>query len=68
MSKPKEPRPLDLRDQQGPGQGGPPQETDATKAEEAREAHESAEARDREASIRDHMVDIGRGNQQAGRQ
>ncbi len=37
-------------------------------AEQAREAHESSGARNAEASIRDRMVDIGRGNQQAGRQ
>lgn len=68
MSKPKEPRPLDLRDEQGPDKGGPPRETPATEAEQAREGQESSSAHDREASIRDHMVDIGRGNQQAGRQ
>jgi hypothetical protein len=37
-------------------------------AEQVREARESAEARNAEASTRDRMVDIGRGNQQAGRQ
>ena len=37
-------------------------------AEQLREARESAKAKNAEASIRDHMVDIGRGNQQAGRQ
>jgi len=37
-------------------------------AEQTREARESAGAKDAEASIRGHMVDIGRGNQQAGRQ
>ena len=37
-------------------------------AEQVREAHERAEAKDAEASIRDRMVEIGRGNQQAGRQ
>ncbi len=40
----------------------------ATAAEQAREALESAQARNAEASIRGHMVEIGRGNQQAGRQ
>jgi hypothetical protein len=37
-------------------------------AEQLREARESAKARNAEASVRGHMVDIGRGNQQAGRQ
>ena len=37
-------------------------------AEQLREARESSKAKDAEASIRGHMVDIGRGNQQAGRQ
>jgi hypothetical protein len=37
-------------------------------AEQIREARESARARNAEASPRGHMVDIGRGNQQAGRQ
>jgi hypothetical protein len=37
-------------------------------AEQLREARESAQARNAEASTRDRMVEIGRGNQQAGRQ
>jgi hypothetical protein len=37
-------------------------------AEQTREADESARAHAAEASNRDRMVDIGRGNQQAGRQ
>ena len=37
-------------------------------AEQLREARESAKAKNAGASIRGHMVDIGRGNQQAGRQ
>jgi hypothetical protein len=37
-------------------------------AEQLREAGENARARDAEASIRDRMVNIGRANQQAGRQ
>jgi hypothetical protein len=37
-------------------------------AEQVREARESAQAKNAEASTRDRMVDIGRGNQQAGRQ
>jgi hypothetical protein len=37
-------------------------------AEQLREARESAQAKNAEASTRDRMVEIGRGNQQAGRQ
>jgi hypothetical protein len=37
-------------------------------AEQVREARDSARAKTNEASIRGHMVDIGRGIQQAGRQ
>jgi hypothetical protein len=37
-------------------------------AEQVREARESNQARNAEAGARDRMVDIGRGNQQAGRQ
>jgi hypothetical protein len=37
-------------------------------AEQVRESRDSARAKNNEASIRGHMVDIGRGNQQAGRQ
>jgi hypothetical protein len=37
-------------------------------AEQLREARESARAKNAEASIRGRMVEIGRGNQQAGRQ
>jgi len=37
-------------------------------AEQLREARESVRAKNAEASIRGHMVEIGRGNQQAGRQ
>jgi len=37
-------------------------------AEQVREARESAQAKNAESSPRDRMVDIGRGNQQAGRQ
>lgn len=40
----------------------------ALDAEQVREARESAQARNAEASTRDRMVDIGRGTQQAGRQ
>ena len=48
--------------------GGKPVPTPETAAEQVREAHESQEAHDAEASNRERMVDIGRGNQQAGRQ
>jgi hypothetical protein len=37
-------------------------------AEQLREARETSQAKNAEGSIRDRMVDIGRGNQQAGRQ
>jgi hypothetical protein len=37
-------------------------------AEQVREARESNQAKNAEGSVRDRMVDIGRGNQQAGRQ
>jgi hypothetical protein len=39
-----------------------------TEAEQVREAQESARAREAGASNRDRMVNIGRANQQAGRQ
>jgi hypothetical protein len=48
------------------GKGGTTLETVAE--QQAREARESQEARNAEASNRDRMTDIGRGNQQAGRQ
>jgi hypothetical protein len=50
---------------------GTPDQTSAghgQAADQLREARESAQARNAEASSRDRMVDIGRGNQQAGRQ
>jgi hypothetical protein len=40
----------------------------ARDSEQVREARESAQAKNAESSSRDRMVDIGRGNQQAGRQ
>jgi hypothetical protein len=46
---------------------GKPGPTHDVAAEQVREAAESARAQQAEASIRDRMVDIGRGNQQAGR-
>lgn len=51
-----------------PGWSGKPRPTHETAAEQAREARESEEARRAGASNRERMVDIGRGNQQAGRQ
>ena len=48
--------------------GGKPVPTHDTEAEQTREANESAAANAHKESARDHMVDIGRGNQQAGRQ
>ncbi len=49
------------------GKGGAPG-SGAQSAEQVREAGESAQAKNAEASVRDRMVDIGRGTQQAGRQ
>jgi hypothetical protein len=45
-----------------------PEPTHNVAAEQAREAHEAETARNAVASSRERMVDIGRGNQQAGRQ
>ncbi|WP_165068508.1 hypothetical protein [Paludisphaera rhizosphaerae] len=47
---------------------GKDKEKGAVAAEQTREALESAQAKNAEASARSHMVEIGRGNQQAGRQ
>ena len=47
---------------------GKPLSASATTAEQVRQAQESSEALNAEASIRDRMIEIGRGNQQAGRQ
>jgi hypothetical protein len=52
----------------GGGEGGKPERTHETTAEQAREAMEGAGDTRAGASTRDRMVDIGRGNQQAGRQ
>lgn len=52
----------------GGNKGGKPVPNHATTAEQIREARESGEARGAVVSNRDRMVDIGRGNQQAGRQ
>ncbi len=49
-------------------QGGHPTPTHEASAEKAQATQESDEARDAEASNRERMVKIGRGNQQAGRQ
>jgi hypothetical protein len=51
-----------------PNPGGKPEPTHDVAAEQSREAHESEAARNAVASSRERMVDIGRGNQQAGRQ
>jgi len=48
--------------------GRKPAPTHEVAAEQAREAQESEKAHNAEASTRERMVDIGRGNQQAGRQ
>lgn len=47
---------------------GKPAVTGGLAAEQVREARENSQAKNAEGSIRDRMVDIGRGNQQAGRQ
>lgn len=47
---------------------GKPEPTASMTTEQAREAHEAETARNSVASSRERMVDIGRGNQQAGRQ
>ena len=47
---------------------GQPESTPETVAEQARAAEESKQAVNDQASIRERMVDIGRGHQQAGRQ
>jgi hypothetical protein len=52
----------------GEGKAVKPERTEKDTAEQTREAAESREAHTAEASIRDRMVAIGRGNQQAGRQ
>jgi hypothetical protein len=52
----------------GDEKGGKPVPTHETAAEQIREAKESEEAGSAAVSNRDRMVDIGRGNQQAGRQ
>jgi len=52
----------------GGEKGGKPVPTVKTASEQTREAKESADAGSAAVSNRDHMVDIGRGNQQSGRQ
>lgn len=49
-------------------ESGKPNPTRHDSAEQAREAAESQKAHDATASNRERMVDIGRGNKQAGRQ
>jgi hypothetical protein len=58
------------RTQRAPGgdRGGRPRRQHETGAEQTREAQEYGEARGAVESSRDRMIDIGRGNQQAGRQ
>jgi len=51
-----------------PNPGGKPEPTHDVAAEQIREAKESGEAKGAVASNKERMVDIGRGNQQAGRQ
>jgi hypothetical protein len=51
-----------------PSHGGRQPQDQRTTAEQARESRESEQARWSVASSRERMVDIGRGNQQAGRQ
>ncbi len=50
------------------GRKGKPSPASDVVAEQVREAREINQAKNAEASTRDRMVDIGRGNQQAGRQ
>jgi hypothetical protein len=56
--------------QRKPGgkRGGKHKSSQVDIAEQTREAAESRKARGTQASNRERMVDIGRGNQQAGRQ
>jgi hypothetical protein len=51
-----------------PGAKGKASATSGLAAEQIREARENSQAKNAEGSVRDRMVDIGRGNQQAGRQ
>jgi hypothetical protein len=52
----------------GGDKGGRPVPTHETAAEQTRETKECEEARSAGASNRERMIDIGRGNQQDGRQ
>lgn len=52
----------------GSPRSGRPKSSREESAEQTREAEESRKARGMSASSRERMVDIGRGNQQAGRQ
>ena len=71
-------RPAEKREMAGTDKGSPadppskasgkPEATHEVAAEQIREAKESEKARGAVASNRERMVDIGRGNQQAGRQ
>ena len=57
-----------VRKGKGKGKGKSKSATAGLDAEQVREARESSQAKNAEGSTRDRMVDIGRGNQQAGRQ
>jgi hypothetical protein len=57
-----------VRKGKGKGKGKGKSATASLGAEQVREARESSQAKNAEGSTRDRMVDIGRGNQQAGRQ
>jgi len=48
--------------------GGSPSDARVTEVEQVRQAQESRKARNAGVSTRERMVDIGRGQQQAGRQ
>ncbi len=72
MSEPHKPRLADAIPHGEPHKptddAGKPHPTHETVAEQTREAQEQHQAENDQASIRGKMVDIGRGNQQAGRQ
>ncbi len=73
MSEPKKIKFSDAISQETTGETagtthGKPTPTHATDAEQSREAQEAKEAEEHQGSTLDHIMDIGRGNQQAGRQ
>lgn len=59
---------MSKKPESSPERHGKPTDSHDLEAEQARVAEEQAKAKEAEASIRARMVDIGRGNQQAGRQ